>query len=229
MGTTNQTSGTNTSQLSFNPLSQGVYNQLTSGAGGVLGGYINNPFGNPYYTLGAAQSQKGAQQAGQNNMAALLQNQKALGLGGQAGQGWMSAQRAQTGRANQAMSSQANVNNVLAALQRQMSAAGTGLSYSPQLTGQSGKFSQFQNQSGLGTWLPQLLGAGLGAATMGFSGAGMGNPFSNVANQSLGGAPPISSVLGPSFTGNAIGNMPNFSSGGSMPFPGFFPNSLYGG
>jgi hypothetical protein len=171
MSTTNTTTGNNSSSLTFNPNSQTLYNMLTQGGGGVLSGYMNNPFGNPAYTMGAAQSQAGAQQAGANNMAALNQNALTNGLTGQAGAGFMAAQKAQTGRANQAMSSQANVQNIMAALSRQMSAAGTGLSFSPQLTGQTGNFSQASTMSGLGTWLPQLLGsaggAALGAATMG--------------------------------------------------------------
>lgn len=206
MSTTNTTTGSNQSTLQFNPLAQGVYNNMISGGGSVLGGYINNPFSNAMYQMGASQSAKGAQQAGQTNMQALLQNQKALGLGGKAGQGWLGAQQAQTGRANQAMSSQANVSNVLAALQRQMAATGMGMSFSPQLTGQSGTFNQQQTTSGLGTWLPQLMGAGLSA--------GLG--------AMTGGA---SSVLGGAM------KMPSYMNGGpamSSAFPGFGASGMQG-
>jgi hypothetical protein len=174
MGTTNTTTGSNQSTLQFNPASQSIYNMLTGGASQQLQGYINSPFSNPQYNLGAAQSQKGAQQAGQNNMAALQQSMLTNGLTGQAGAGFKAAQTAQTGRANQAMGSQANVQNILAALQRQQSAIGTGLSFSPQLTGQTGNFNQSSQQSGLGTWLPQVLGAGLGAAMGGLTGGAGG-------------------------------------------------------
>lgn len=184
MGTTNKTTGSNQSNLQFNPLSQGVYNQLVQGGGNVLQGFINNPFGNSLYQMGAGQAQQGAKQLGNQNMQALQQNQLVQGLGGQAGQGWLGAQQAQTGRANQAMSSQANVSNVLAALQRQMAATGMGMSFSPQLTGQSGNFSQTQSTSGLGTWLPQLLGAGMSAAMGGLTGgAGL---FANPTGGSVG-------------------------------------------
>lgn len=170
MGTTNTTTGSNTSSLNFNPASQSIYNALIAGGSNTMLGYMNNPFNNPAYTMGAAQGQKGAKQLGANAMGALNQNQLAQGLGGQAGQGWLGAQRAQTGRANQSLSSQANIQNVLSAMQRQMAAAGTGLSFSPQLTGQTGNFSQTQQTSGLGTWLPQVMGAGLGALTGGMTG-----------------------------------------------------------
>jgi mucin-19 len=174
MGTTNTTTGSNTSNLQFNPFAQNLYNSLIGGAGNVLGGYMNNPFGNPYYTMGAAQSQAGAQAAGANNMKALSQNALTSGLTGQSGAGFMAAQKAQTGRANQAMSSQANVQNVLSALQRQMSAAGTGLSFSPQLTGQSGNFTQQSTQGGLGTYAPALASLGLGAMTGGLGSLALG-------------------------------------------------------
>lgn len=164
MGVSNTTTGSNQSNLQFNPISQGIYNQLTSGAGNVLGQYINTPLGNPAYNLGASQSQKGAQQAGGANMAAMMQNMQSSGMNGQAGAGFKQAQQAQTGRVTSATSSQANTQNVLSALQRQMGAIGTGLSYSPQLMGQSGNFNQNQTQIGLGSFLPQLISSGLMAA-----------------------------------------------------------------
>lgn len=231
MGTTNQTTGSNTSALTFNPQSQNLYNQLTSAGGGILSGYMNAPFSNPFFNLGAGQSQKGAQQAGQNNMAAVMQNQKALGLGGQAGQGWLGAQMAKTGRANQAMSSQANTSNVLSALQRQMSAAGTGLSFSPQLTGQSGNFSQTQTQSGLGTWLPQLMSAGLGAAMGGMGGGGLSslfaNPTINAGSPSY--MPGGGSILPPSFAGMGSSGLQGMLPGMGNPLPPMLPGMNYGG
>ena len=208
MGTTNTTTGSNTSQLQFNPLAQGVYNNLIGGAGQQLQGYINSPFSNPQYTLGAAQLQAGAKAAGQQNMNMLNQNQLAQGLGGQAGQGWLGAQRAQTGRANQAMSSQANIQNVLAALQRQQSAIGTGLSFSPQLTGQTGQFSQTSSMGGLGSWLPQLLGAGLSAG-IGAANAGGGTSglFANPTGGSVGGVS-NPSLMSPSYMPSMAGVNP---------------------
>lgn len=224
MGTTSTTTGSNTSNLNFNPLAQGVYNNMVQGGGSVLGGYINNPFGNAMYQMGASQSAKGAQTAGQTNMQALLQNMKAQGLGGQAGQGWLAAQQSNTGRANQAMSSQANVSNVLAALQRQMAATGMGMSFSPQLTGQSGNFSQTQQTGGLGTWLPQLLGAGLGAGmgamTGGMSGfgkaLGSGASAADATSGAMGG---LGGIMSPGTWGGITGmTMP----GQPNPFAGAY-------
>lgn len=199
MGTKQTTTGSNQSTLQFNPIAQGIYNQLVQGGGNVLSQYTNAPFSNPFYQMSAALGQKGAQQMGQNNMQALLQNMLTSGISGGAGAGFKQAQMAQLGRANQSMMSQANVSNVLAALQRQMAAAGTGLSFSPQLTGQKGTFSQTQQTSGLGTWLPQLAGGGLSAA-MGFAGGGGmgggGNFFPSVGGVSNPALGSISSIPG---------------------------------
>lgn len=211
MSTTNTTTGSNASSLQFNPLAQNIYNQLVGGGGNILGQYMNNPFGNPFYQMGAAQSQKGAQAAGANNMAALGQNALVSGLTGQAGAGFLGAQKAQTGRANQAMSSQANVANVMNALNRQMSAAGTGLSFSPQLTGQSGQFSQQSMLSGLGTWLPQLMATGLGAATGGLGATGA-TAASSGGPLNLSTTPSLSGLTSPFSSG---------TSGLANPFSGF--------
>lgn len=227
MGTTNTTTGSNTSTLNFNPAAQSAYNQFIGSGSSNLLGFMNNPFGNATYQMGAGQSQKGAQQAGQNNINALLQSMTTQGLGGQAGQGWLAAQGAQTGRANQAISSQANISNVMAALQRQMQATGMGLSFSPQLTGQSGNFNQTQSTSGLGTWLPQLLGAGLSAFTGGMTGGSM--PFGSVGGQSNPGLGTPSYM--PGGTASAIGNIipPSMMGPGMGPSLSNYPIPAYGG
>lgn len=224
MGTTQNTSGSNQSNLQFNPAAQSQYNNLITGGGNQLSQMINNPFGNALYQLGLGQSQKGASQQGANNMGALNQNQKVQGLGGQAGQGWLAAQRAMTGRANSSMMSQANVGNVMNALQRQMQATGMGMSFSPQLTGQTGNFNQQTSMSGLGTWLPQLMSgvanAGMNLATGGMgglgaamtqTGAGSGGGYaapSTTQGGGIGGA-------GSSFTG--FGAAPPSAGGGFNP------------
>src|SRR5580692_321095 len=98
MSTTQQTTGSNTSNLQFNPGAQGQYNSLVSGAGNVLGQYINNPLSGPMFNLGAAQSQRGAQANGQSIMQAMTGGQNP-GQAGQAGQGYLQAQKAGAGRA----------------------------------------------------------------------------------------------------------------------------------
>lgn len=233
MGTKQQTTGSNTSNLQFNPMAQSAYNQLVGGGSKVLQGYINNPFGNSMYTLGAQASQRGAQQQGANNMAALNQNQLAQGMSGNAGAGWLAAQKAQTGRANASMSSQANIANVMSALQRQMQATGMGMSFSPQLTGQTGNFQQTQQTSGLGTWLPQLAG-GLMSGAMGMMTGGASSILHPGAGASS--APMSSAFPGFGMTGSIPGVMGMGQSQGMpmMPtmnptFPSMGSSAMYGG
>lgn len=169
MGTQTDNTSSQSQNMQFNPVAQGAYNSMVGSGSNVLNQYMQNPLSNPMYNLGLQQSMKGASQAGQNNMGALQSQMKTSGMGGTAGQGFQTAQTAQMGRANQAMSSQANMANVMQALQRQMSATGMGMSFSPQMTGTSGSSQSQTSTGGLGTWLPQLLGAAGGMMTGGLS------------------------------------------------------------
>lgn len=160
MSTTQQTSSANSSNLQFNPIAQGIYNQLIGQGGSALNGYMNNPFGNAFYQQGLGMSQAGAAQAGANNTAALKQNALTSGLTGPGGSSWMGAETGKTQRANQSMMSQSNIQNVMQALSRQMTSAGTGLAFSPQLTGQSGTSTGKQSSGGFSSFIiPQIMSA----------------------------------------------------------------------
>jgi len=173
MSTTTQTTGSNTSNLQFNPQAQAMYNQLISGAGNVLGGYTNKPFSGGMFNLGAAQNQKGAQGAGQNIMQALGAQQNPA-QAGNAGQGFMANQKATGGRVTSNMSSQANQANIMQAFNRQMGSIGTGMSFSPQVTGQTGNFSQTGSMGGFGSWgMPLISAIGASVADY-FKGGGGG-------------------------------------------------------
>lgn len=208
MGTQQQTDSSNQSNLQFNPQSQQAYNSLISGGSNVLQGYINSPLTNPMYQLGSATAQRGAAQGGNNNMQALMQMMKTSGIGGQAGQGFMAGQQAQMGRANQSQMSQANLGNIQSAFGRQMAATGMGMSFTPQLTGQSGTSNSTQTTGGLGTWLPQLLGSAAGMAMGGLTGG---------ASMAAGGLP-----------GGAAGSIGSAMNLPSNAFQGF-PSSIMSG
>lgn len=167
--TTNQSSS---SALQYDPASKNIYGSLTGAGGGVLNQYMVNPFNNPFFNIGTGQAQRGAQQMGANAIQALMQNQKVSGLSGQAGQGFQQAQLGRIGRSTLSMGAQGNMANVMAALNRQMQATGMGMSFQPLLTGEKGQSQSVQQTSGLGTWLPQLLGTAAGMAMGGFGGAG---------------------------------------------------------
>jgi hypothetical protein len=173
MSTTQQTTGSNTSNLQFNPGAQSQYNSLISGANNVLSQYMNNPLSGTMFNMGAAQSQRGALNNGQSIMQAMTGGQNP-GQAGNAGQGFLQAQKAGAGRAASNQQSQGNISNIMAGLGRQTSAIGTGLSFSPQLTGQTGSFSQMGSQGGLGSWLTPLI-SGIGASVADyFKGGGGG-------------------------------------------------------
>jgi len=200
MSSKQQTDSKQSNTLNYDPTSLGNYQSLTGAGSNQLLQMMQNPFGNPLYQLGLGQSQKGAAQGGANNMSALQQMMRTSGIGGTAGQGFQSAQLAKLGRANQGMMAGANTSNVMNALQRQLQATGMGMSFSPLLKGTSGTSQSTQTTSGLGTWLPQLISAGLGAA-----------------------AGPMGALMKPSAnsTFQASQSMPSSQWGGASAFPGF--------
>lgn len=163
-----------TSTLNYDKGSKSLYDQLTKSGGGILSQYMNNPFNNGFFNLGQGMGQAAAQRQGATNMNALLQNMKVSGLTGNAGNAFQLAQMGKIGRSTSAMGAGATMQNVLSALNRQMTSAQMGLSFNPLLTGESGH--TVQQTGGLGTWLPQLagsaIGAGMGAMTGGASMAG---------------------------------------------------------
>lgn len=208
MSTKTTTDSKNT--LNYDSKSKGIYDSLTGSGSNFLQDLIKNPFSNPSYKLGLGQSQRGAQAQGQNSIQALLSQMRTSGMSGNSGNAFQMAQTAKAGRASAGMMSQANIQNIFQALSRQQGAAGQAMAFSPLLTGESGHSTQ--QQGGLGTWLPQLLGAGLGAAGSMFTGGmsgGMGGIMSGA--KSL----PASSPFG--LGGNS----------GSM-FPGFNQASPFG-
>lgn len=204
---TKTTSTQNSSNaLQYDPASKNIYNQLTGSSSKQLLDMINNPFNNPLYSMGLGQSMKGAGAMGNNAMQSLMQNMKQGGFGGNSGNGFMAAQMGKMGRSNLTNRANANTGNVMNALQRQMQGTAMGMSFNPLLTGEKGNSNSSQTTGGLGTWLPQLIGAGLGMAggamTGGLSGAagGLFGKTQSMPSSQWGGAATGSSMY-PGFTG----------------------------
>ena len=134
----------------------------------TLGNYMQNPLQSSFFQqmLGMANASSGQQ--GQTGMANLQRN--AIGMGGGSNP-YLQSLQAQQGRAT----SQQMAGNFGGLLQNavgnQLSATNIARGFSPLQTGQT------QQISGLGSWLPQLLGAGLGIGTGLFRGKGGGSPF----------------------------------------------------
>lgn len=215
MSTKTQTTSDTSNKLNFDPGSKSIYDMLTKSGSGVLNDYISNPFGNDTYKLGLGQSQKGAASQGNNLMQSMLQNMKVSGLSGKSGNAFQLAQMGKIGRGTASMSSQANIQNIMQALQRQLTATGMGMSFNPLLTGEKGHSDETQQTSGLGTWLPQLLGAGLSGA-MGAMTGGMSTGLSGIM-KGVSGLPASSSASPGSsvFSGFGQIGMPN-----ALPPPG---------
>lgn len=175
MSTKQETQSQNT--LNYDKGSKSNYDSLTGAGTNVLSSYMNNPFGNAFYRMGLGQSQAGATAQGSNNMSALMSQMKTSGFAGNGGNAFQMGQMGKIGRSNSSMMANANTSNVMSALQRQMTATGMGMSFNPLLSGTSG--TQTQTTSGLGTWLPQLLGAAGGAA-MGMATGGASTAMSSM-------------------------------------------------
>jgi hypothetical protein len=111
-----------------------------------------------------AMGNQAANQQGSSQMNAMQQRMQAQGLGGNSA--LMNAQIGQQARSTQANQSGLYNNLLLQGGNMRQSAIQGALNYNPQQTGQTNT----QQIAGLGTWLPQVVGAGLGAAAH----AGMG-------------------------------------------------------
>jgi hypothetical protein len=177
----------------YNQPSMGVFNQLTPQFGQAIGSEITNPYSNMFFNqqLGMGQQQLGAQGASANQ--ALLQRAQAMGVQGNSP--LMMSQMGQNQRAGMAGQSNLFNNLLMQAGQMRQSALGMAGSYRPLQTGQVG----VEQTSGLGSWLPQLAGAGLGAA---------GAFFGKQQSQGPGSTYPGASYMPGDYQNQPTGNLP---------------------
>lgn len=205
----------------FDPSSKARYDQWGSSMLPQLQALFSNPFSSPFFNLNMQQQTKGATQVGGRNTMNALTNFQRSGMGGTSmGGGAMQSLLAGLGRSNSALQYQGFMNAANQAQGDRWNAASLGSSlFQPLTTGSKGT----QTTGGLGTWLPQLVGAGLGVAS-GFmggakggagGGGGGGNPFGA-------GAIP----QGSGFSGGMWGAAPG---AGSLYNPLAGPTQPYGG
>lgn len=174
MSTKTQTNQSGTSQINYDPGAMSQYQKNIGSVMPSLRGIATNPFNNPYTQLLMQQGTKSAQQQGQLSQNALQQMLKTSGMAGGPASGFQSAMQGLLGRQTASGVSQAQQAAMMSGLQRQMQAQGMLMGFTPLLTGENSQSQATQTQSGLGTWLPQLLGAGLsGAMALGTGGASM--------------------------------------------------------
>jgi hypothetical protein len=155
---------TTTSENIYDSGSLGNYQSLQGPSAGLLSSLISNPYHNALFNQMSARGSR--QIAGQNQARtqATMQSNRALGIGSDPA--LLSSQTASNERAGLSAAAQQRSNLILGATQMRQSALQSALNYRPLQTG--GK--SVQQTSGLGTWLPQVIGLGVAGAEAAFSG-----------------------------------------------------------
>jgi hypothetical protein len=171
MGTKQTTTSTN----QYSPTGMATYNALQAPATGLLNSNINNPYNNTGFNTRMAQGTMANTGFGNAAGASTQQANSALGTTG--GAAFNNYQAASQGRANAANQGQMTNSLLLGAAQNRNQSLTAAMNYRPLQTGGT----QTQQTSGLGTWLPQVIGAGISAFTGGMGGGG--TPFSSGAGQ----------------------------------------------
>jgi len=187
-----------TQKTQFDPGSKGVYDTLQPQIQNLLLQQMQDPYSflRPQYDLALQMSLGQASRLGQRGMQNLLLNRPQMGA--MSLQPYMASQIGRQSRATSGLQANAMLQNRLQMLQQgeglRSQALGQSQGYNPLVTGQTAT----EKTSGLGTWLPQVIGAGLGFAG-GFmpgredgggqapgGGGGGGNPFANAFTRSWG-------------------------------------------
>jgi hypothetical protein len=215
VSTKKQTDTTN----KYNPASMNAFNSLQPGIQAGLQEFSGDPLQQKGFNLQLQQGQNLINAVGLRNKSQLMSNMTAGGFTG----GTPGFLQSSLGRVARSQSNQSGVNFIntyLGARQQQLQSIGMSMGYKPLQTGQS----TTETTSGLGTWLPQVIGAGVSAAgAFATGGASLG------MKAALGGA--AKSIGGSLFSGalqsnsNASASNPFLYSqpgqGGYNPFYGY--------
>lgn len=170
MPTKKQTTSTNT----YAPGALQNYTNWANQLNPFVSSMMSNPFSSPFYNLNIQQQTKAANSLSQRTGQNALQNFGMQNLGLQ-GSGLMNSLLAKAGRYGSQLQYQGFTNAANNAQSNMWNAAQLGSNFfgNPLVTGGQ----QTQTTSGLGTWLPQVLGAAAGIATGGFGGGGLSSLF----------------------------------------------------
>lgn len=228
--TTTNSSGTQDSnqKTTFDPGSMQRYQSWGNQMFGQLGNMFQNPLGSPFFNQNMQASSRAATSLAGRNMSNSMLNYGRSGIGaGSMFGGARNALLSQLGRYSSGMQFQGFNNAVNNAQTNMWNAGQLGSSlFQPLQTGGTfhGTNSNTQTQStgGLGTWLPQLAGAALGAATGGLGGAvgGIGKMISNVGGSAANSAMNNSLGSGGVFSGGQNFFQPTAFPGASSPGTG---------
>lgn len=197
----------------FDPGSKSTFDKLQSPIAQVLTDYMKDPLKATYFNnmLGMTLNQNSL--IGARNIQNVGDQYKYLG-GGTSGA--LQAARERVMRANSANDSNSFLQLLLNSENIRRQATGQAMAYNPLQTGQT----EVQKQSGLGTWLPQVIGAGLsGAAAFATGGA-------SLAAKAGMGALSAGSNLASGWAGGATAaGVPGLWQGGTSKPPSFWGNS----
>lgn len=164
----------------YNAGGMSAYNSLIPQMSSTISNMMSSPLNNSMFQNQLAQNQQSAAQIGQRNISNIASNTRA---GGGLLSGAGSFQTAQLNNAmlsNSANQSGAFNSSLNTALSNRNFAVQSAEGFNPLQTGAN----TTQTKSGLGTWLPQVAGAALGAATGGLS--TLGGAAASAAMGSLG-------------------------------------------
>ncbi len=215
MGTKTTTTSNSTQNIQRDPQAMTGYHQALTQAQSL----VSNPFNNQFYNQNLGLLTGNANRQNQMMQQNTLSNLQRSGIGtGSAAGNMLRMMGGYMGSRNTA-----GAFNMAGQTAQSMYGSGMSMLSNPLVTGQTGNSTQTQQTSGLGTWLPQVIGAGLGAAG-GFMGGGgfagamkgaMGMPSSGGGN-AMGGF--MGSVGG---VANSALNSPQYmpSAGNWMPNP----------
>lgn len=181
-----------TTTTNFDPNSMQRYQSAQNTLMGTYSQMVQNPYSGPAYQMGLQQNLRSANTLNAGNMRNAMQNYNMSGFGNLTG-GARASLLSGLSRSASGMRQNAFFNNFNTATANQQFGASVLGQMQPLVTGQT------QKTSGLGTWLPQVLGAGLGLAS-GFGGAAAG-AMSGAASgsNSLSGLTGATGLYGPGF------------------------------
>lgn len=152
----------------YDSASMNQYHTNHGNATNVFSDYMKDPLKASYFQNQVNILNRASNQIGQRNVSNLLNNQNLTGGGVMPG--YMSSMLARTGRDTGAMQAQNFLGALMQAEQNRRGAASAAFQDRPLQTGQN----SVQTTSGVGTWLPQVIGAGLsGLAAVGTGGASL--------------------------------------------------------
>ncbi len=196
MSTKKETTQKQDTTNKYNPLAMGAYEKGVGGGMDVLQQFMQDPYKNAFFLQQLGMINRQASLMGQRGMSNLGRQAQMSGWGGTQGNAWLQSQQAKQGRATSSLMAQGQNALLPQFAAMRLGSAQDALRFQPLQIGGSMTGSSTEKTSGLGTWLPQLIGAGLGMASGfmtggasamgGGMGGGGGSPFGSISSGGFG-------------------------------------------